>query len=88
MVTHSVVSPTDWLAQRKALLEKEKAFTRLRDELSEARHALPWVKVDKNYVFDSNAGPVSLSDLFAGRSQLIVYHFMFHPDWTAGCKSC
>jgi predicted dithiol-disulfide oxidoreductase (DUF899 family) len=88
MSAHAVVSADQWLAQRKALLDKEKAFTRLRDELSEARRALPWVKVDKTYVFDSDAGPVTLADLFGGNSQLIVYHFMFHPDWDAGCKSC
>jgi predicted dithiol-disulfide oxidoreductase (DUF899 family) len=88
MTTHQVVSNEQWLAQRKALLDKEKAFTRLRDELSAERRALPWVKVEKNYVFDSDKGKVSLADLFDGKSQLIVYHFMFHPDWDAGCKSC
>ncbi len=88
MNTHQVVSGEQWLAQRKSLLDKEKAFTRMRDELSEARRALPWVKVEKSYVFDSDRGKVTLADLFEGKSQLIVYHFMFHPDWDAGCKSC
>jgi predicted dithiol-disulfide oxidoreductase (DUF899 family) len=88
MPAHQVVSDAQWLTQRKALLEKEKAFTRLRDELSAERRALPWVKIDNNYVFESDEGRVSLADLFGGKSQLIVYHFMFHPDWDAGCKSC
>ena len=88
MTTHRVVSNEQWLAQRKALLDKEKAFTRLRDELGAERRALPWVRVEKNYMFDSDKGKVSLTDLFEGKSQLIVYHFMFHPDWEAGCKSC
>lgn len=88
MTAHQVVSGEQWLAKRKALLDKEKAFTKLRDELSAERRALPWVKVDKNYVFDLDKGKVSLADLFDGKSQLIVYHFMFHPDWDAGCKSC
>jgi predicted dithiol-disulfide oxidoreductase (DUF899 family) len=88
MNTHRVVSNEQWLAQRKALLDKEKAFTKLRDELSAERRALPWVRVEKNYVFDSDKGKISLADLFEGKSQLIVYHFMFHPDWEAGCKSC
>lgn len=88
MTAHQVVSGEQWLAKRKALLDKEKAFTKLRDELSAERRALPWVKVDKNYVLNSDKGKVSLADLFDGKSQLIVYHFMFHPDWDAGCKSC
>jgi predicted dithiol-disulfide oxidoreductase (DUF899 family) len=88
MSAHQVVSNEQWLAQRKALLDKEKTFTRLRDELSAARRELPWVKVEKTYVFESNEGKVTLADLFEGKSQLIVYHFMFHPDWDAGCKSC
>jgi predicted dithiol-disulfide oxidoreductase (DUF899 family) len=69
-------------------MAKEKAFTRERDALSAERRALPWVKVDKDYVFEGAHGKKRLADLFGGRSQLIVYHFMFHPDWTAGCKSC
>jgi predicted dithiol-disulfide oxidoreductase (DUF899 family) len=88
MSAHQVVSNEQWLAKRKALLDKEKAFTRLRDEISAARRELPWVKVEKTYVFDADDGKVTLADLFEGKSQLIVYHFMFHPDWDAGCKSC
>src|SRR6516162_11335333 len=88
MTAHQVVSNEQWLRQRKTLLDREKAFTKLRDELSAERRALPWVKVEKTYVFDSDQGKRSLTDLFAGKSQLIVYHFMFHPDWDAGCKSC
>ena len=83
-----IVSQDDWLTARLALLDKEKAFTRLRDELSEQRRKLPWVRIDKDYQFDSDAGKCGLTDLFDGRRQLIVYHFMFHPEWTAGCKSC
>jgi predicted dithiol-disulfide oxidoreductase (DUF899 family) len=83
-----VVSREEWLASRKELLTKEKEFTRLRDQLSAERRKLPWVKVDKNYVFDGPGGKETLSDLFEGRSQLIVYHFMFDPDWSEGCKSC
>jgi predicted dithiol-disulfide oxidoreductase (DUF899 family) len=88
MTKHKVLSREKWLAARKALLVKEKAFTRLRDRLSRQRRALPWVKVDKNYVFDGPTGRETLSDLFDDRSQLIVYHFMFAPDWDAGCKHC
>jgi len=85
---HAVVSQDEWLNARKALLAQEKDFTKARDALSAARRALPWVKVKKNYVFDGAAGTQSLSDLFDGRSQLIVYHFMFGPDWNAGCPHC
>jgi predicted dithiol-disulfide oxidoreductase (DUF899 family) len=88
MTIHQIVSKEDWAAARLALLAREKAFTRQRDELSAARRALPWEKVDTNYVFDSERGSVSFADLFAGRGQLLVYHFMFGPDWEAGCKSC
>jgi predicted dithiol-disulfide oxidoreductase (DUF899 family) len=88
MVRHAVVSRKDWLTARKALLVKEKRFTRLRDQLSQERRQLPWVKVEKDYVFDGPNGAETLSDLFDGRSQLIVYHFMFAPDWDAGCKHC
>jgi predicted dithiol-disulfide oxidoreductase (DUF899 family) len=88
MTTHRIVSKQDWTAARFAFLEKEKAFTRARDELSAARRALPWEKVETDYVFEGARGPVSLADLFGGKSQLIVYHFMFGPDWEAGCKSC
>jgi predicted dithiol-disulfide oxidoreductase (DUF899 family) len=83
-----VVSQTEWIAARKALLKKEKAATRRRDELSAERRQLPWVKVDKNYVFDSHVGKMTLAELFAGRSQLVIYHFMFGPDWQEGCPSC
>jgi predicted dithiol-disulfide oxidoreductase (DUF899 family) len=88
MQLHKVVSQTEWLAARKAHLAKEKEFTRVRDALAAQRRALPWVKVDKNYVFDGPNGKETLADLFGGRSQLIVYHFMLGPDWEEGCKSC
>jgi predicted dithiol-disulfide oxidoreductase (DUF899 family) len=83
-----VVSREAWLAARKALLAQEKALTRARDALSDARRALPWVKVEKSYMFEAPGGRESLTDLFAGRGQLIVYHFMFGPDWDEGCPSC
>jgi predicted dithiol-disulfide oxidoreductase (DUF899 family) len=85
---HEVVSSKEWLASRKELLRKEKEFTRLRDELSQRRRQLPWEKVEKEYVFDGPSGRVTLAELFAGKSQLIVYHFMFGPGWEAGCPSC
>jgi predicted dithiol-disulfide oxidoreductase (DUF899 family) len=85
---HRVVSREKWLTARKALLAKEKKFTKLRDELSRQRRNLPWVKVDKSYVFDGRKGKETLAELFEGRSQLIVYHFMFSPEWEAGCKHC
>src|SRR5882724_9895768 len=88
MTMHQIASKQDWSAARVALLAKEKAFTRARDQLSAARRALPWEKVEKAYVFESQNGNVSFADLFAGRSQLIVQHFMFGADWDAGCKSC
>jgi predicted dithiol-disulfide oxidoreductase (DUF899 family) len=88
MTTHRVVSSPDWLTARRQLLEKEKAFTRLRDELSRERRALPWERVEKNYVFQTRDGRESLAELFAGRSQLIVYHFMFGPAYAAGCPVC
>lgn len=88
MATHKVVSREQWFVARKALLAKEKKFTRLRDRLSRERRQLPWVKVEKDYVFDGPNGKETLSDLFDGRSQLIVYHFMFAPEWEAGCKHC
>jgi predicted dithiol-disulfide oxidoreductase (DUF899 family) len=88
MASHRIVSREEWLEARKALLKKEKEFTRLRDDLSRQRRELPWVKVEKNYVFDGPNGKETLADLFAGKSQLIVYHFMFDPSWDAGCKSC
>jgi len=85
---HAIVSQNEWLAARKALLAKEKEFTKARDQLSTARRALPWVKVEKKYVFDGPAGKETLADLFAGRSQLIVYHFILGPGWKQGCPSC
>jgi predicted dithiol-disulfide oxidoreductase (DUF899 family) len=85
---HPTVDRETWLTARKRLLQEEKEFTRLRDQISEHRRNLPWVKVDQNYVFDGVQGPVTLAELFAGRGQLIVYHFMFAPDWSQGCKSC
>lgn len=85
---HRVVSHEQWLSERKELLIKEKAFTRQRDEMTAAQRALPWEKVEKPYVFEGSNGEVSLQELFDGRSQLVVYHFMFGPDWEAGCPSC
>lgn len=85
---HEVVSPKEWIASRKELLKKEKEFTTLRDELSRQRRELPWEKVEKQYVFDSANGRQTLADLFDGRSQLIIYHFMFGPGWEEGCPSC
>jgi predicted dithiol-disulfide oxidoreductase (DUF899 family) len=85
---HAVVSHEKWLAARTAFLAKEKEFTRLRDDLSRQRRQLPWEKVEKTYVFDGPRGKESLDDLFEGRSQLAVYHFMFSPDWSEGCPSC
>ena len=85
---HQIVSRDEWLAARKVLLAKEKDFTKQRDALSEERRRLPWVQVDKTYVFEGPAGKETLSDLFAGRNQLLVYHFMFGPDWGEGCPSC
>ena len=82
------VSHSEWLAARTEFLAKEKEFTRLRDELSRQRRALPWEKVEKRYEFESANGTVTLADLFDGRSQLIVYHFMLAPGWQEGCKSC
>src|SRR5450631_4606189 len=85
---HEVVSPTDWTTSRKELLRKEKEFTKLRDEISRQRRELPWEKVEKQYVFDTPNGKQTLAQLFDGRSQLIIYHFMFAPGWEAGCPSC
>jgi len=85
---HKVVSSEQWLAARKSFLAKEKEFTRLRDELARERRELPWVKVEKGYTFDGPEGRETLSDLFAGRGQLVVNHFMFGPDWNEGCPSC
>jgi predicted dithiol-disulfide oxidoreductase (DUF899 family) len=87
-VQHPVVSREEWLEARQTLLAKEKQATRLRDKVNAERLALPWVKADRNYRFDTPQGEKSLADLFDGRSQLIVYHFMFGPDWEAGCPGC
>lgn len=88
MQPHKIVSREEWLVARQAHLAREKEFSRLRDQLSAERRALPWVKVEKDYVFDTPKGKARLADLFAGRSQLIVYHFMFGPGWEQGCPSC
>jgi predicted dithiol-disulfide oxidoreductase (DUF899 family) len=88
MTAHKVVSPEEWLVARKALLAKEKEFNRLRDQLSAERRALPWEKVEKSYVFEGPAGKETLADLFAGRGQLMIYHFMLGPGWAQGCPSC
>ena len=84
----TIVSPEKWLAARREFLREEKEFSKLRDRLAARRRALPWVKVDKPYVFDSPGGSVSLAEMFEGRSQLIVYHFMLAPGWEDGCSGC
>jgi predicted dithiol-disulfide oxidoreductase (DUF899 family) len=83
-----IATPAEWLAARKALLKREKELTHLKDALSAERRALPWVRVEKNYVFETPGGKKSLADLFDGRSQLAVYHLMFGPDWAEACPSC
>jgi len=83
-----VVSPKEWVAARKKLLVKEKKFSKLRDALAAERRRLPWVKIDKDYVFDGPEGRVTLAELFRGKSQLIIYHFMFGPGWGEGCAHC
>lgn len=88
MANHHVVNHQEWIAARKRFLAREKALTHLRDELSRERRELPWERVEKTYVFDGPHGKESLADLFDGRSQLVVYHFMFGPDWDIGCRSC
>jgi len=88
MTTHTTGTRKDWLAARLALLEAEKDLTRRSDELARRRQELPWVRIDRQYRFDTDEGSASLADLFRGRSQLLVYHFMFGPDYTAGCPSC
>lgn len=85
---HKIVSKNEWLAARSTLLKKEKEFTVLRDKLSQQQRDMPWASVDKEYLFDGPNGKQTLSDLFDGRSQLIVYHFMYDPNWDAGCPSC
>jgi predicted dithiol-disulfide oxidoreductase (DUF899 family) len=88
MEAHKVVSHDEWIAARKAHLADEKTFTRARDALSKKRRELPWERVDKRYAFDGPNGKETLADLFGGKSQLIVQHFMFGPDWNEGCPSC
>lgn len=88
MIPANIVGHDEWIEARKALLEKEKAFTRERDALAKARQSMPWVRVDKDYRFQTEEGEKSLGDLFEGCSQLVIYHFMYGPDWDAGCKSC
>lgn len=88
MPEHTVVSKDEWTRARKALLDKEKALTHQRDDLARQRRALPWVKVECDYVFEGQGGRKSLVELFDGRTQLIVYHFMFGPEWEEGCPSC
>jgi len=88
MTKHKIGTREEWLADRLQLLEAEKALTRRGDELARMRQDLPWVRIDKEYRFDTDEGKASLADLFGGRSQLLVYHFMFGPDYTAGCPSC
>jgi predicted dithiol-disulfide oxidoreductase (DUF899 family) len=88
MTTHQTGTREEWLAARLALLESEKDVTRRSDELARQRQELPWVRIDKDYRFETDEGSASLRDLFRGRSQLLIYHFMFGPDYTAGCPSC
>lgn len=88
MNDHKVVSAEEWIEARKVLLRKEKEFTRARDALSQERRDLPWMAIDKPYAFDGPDGRKTLPELFDGRSQLIVYHFMFDPSWDAGCRHC
>src|SRR5918996_1492727 len=85
---HKVASREEWIAARKKLLEAEKKLTRSSDKVARRRQKLPWVRIDKEYRFDTDEGSASLADLFRGRSQLLVYHFMFGPDYTAGCPAC
>ena len=88
MTTHKTGTREEWLAARRELLEAEKELTRRGDELARQRQELPWVRIDREYRFETAEGIVSLADLFKGRSQLLVYHFMFGPDYKAGCPSC
>src|SRR5258708_39092407 len=88
MTVHQTGTPAEWLAARLELLEAEKQLTRLGDEVSRRRGLLPWVRVDKDYRFETDEGTASLTDMFRGRSQLLIYQFMFGPDYTAGCPSC
>src|SRR5262245_65171339 len=88
MTTHTTGTREEWLKARLDLLKAEKELTRQSDALAERRQNLPWVRIDKAYRFDTDSGRASLADLFQGRSQLLIYHFMFGPDYTAGCTSC
>jgi len=88
MAKHTIGTRKEWLAARLELLEAEKELTRRSDELAQRRQELPWVRIDKEYRFETDEGSSSLADLFRGRSQLLIYHFMFGPDYTAGCPSC
>jgi predicted dithiol-disulfide oxidoreductase (DUF899 family) len=88
MSTHRIATREQWRAERLDLLKAEKDLTHRSDELARRRQELPWVKIDKDYRFDTDEGSASLADLFMGRSQLLVYHFMFGPDYSAGCPSC
>ncbi len=88
MTAHQIVSQDEWIKASQALLKKEKEFTQLREQMAEERRKLPWVKVEKEYVFEEPAGKVTLADLFAGRSQLVVQHLMFGPDWNEACPAC
>jgi predicted dithiol-disulfide oxidoreductase (DUF899 family) len=88
MTDHKTGTREEWLAARLELLEAEKALTRRSDELARQRQELPWVRIDKEYRFESDEGTASLADLFQGRSQLLIYHFMFGPEYRAGCPSC
>ena len=88
MAEHTTGTPEEWLAARLELLEAEKELTRRSDELAEKRQQLPWVRIDKDYRFETDEGSASLADLFRGRSQLLMYHFMFGPEYTAGCPAC
>ena len=88
MTSHKTGTREEWLAARLTLLKEEKELTRRSDEIAGRRQALPWVRIDETYKFDTAEGSASLADLFRGRSQLLIYHFMFGPDYTAGCPSC
>src|SRR3977135_1088256 len=88
MTKHAPGTRKEWLAARRELLEAEKYLTRRSDELAKRRQELPWVRIEKEYRFETDEGTASLADLFKGRSQLLIYHFMFGPDYTAGCPSC
>src|SRR5471030_3308027 len=88
MTDHKIGTREEWLAARLELLDAEKALTQRGDELARQRQELPWVRIDKEYLFETDGGTASLADLFQGRSQLLVYHFMFGPDYKAGCPNC